>query len=67
MAVEKCMNFASEMRDKLGFTVETLNLGGGYGIWYTDEDRKLPAEGYAEDLETLIATVKNKAVEKYSS
>ena len=64
LAVEKCMNFASEMRDKLGFTVETLNLGGGYGIWYTDEDRKLPAEGYAEYLETLIATVKNKAEEK---
>lgn len=64
LAVEKCMNFASEMRDKLGFTVQTLNLGGGYGIWYTDEDRKLPAEGYAEYLETLIATVKNKAVEK---
>ncbi len=64
LAVDKCMDFAAEMREKLGFTVETLNLGGGYGIWYTDEDRKLPAEGYAEYLETLISAVKIKAQEK---
>ena len=63
LAVEKCMNFCALMRDKLGFVVETLNLGGGYGIWYTDEDRKIPAEGYAEYLEALIASVKEKATE----
>lgn len=64
IAVEKCMNFAAEMKDKLDFTVETLNLGGGYGIWYTDEDRKIPPEGYAEYLEALIDAVKTKATEK---
>ena len=63
IAVEKCMQFAAEMQQKLGFDLKTLNLGGGYGIWYTDEDRKLPAEGYAEYLEALIATVKAKAAE----
>ena len=63
LAVEKCMHFASEMREKLGFTLKTLNVGGGYGIWYTDEDRKIPAEGYAEYLEALIEGVENKAKE----
>ena len=63
LAVEKCMHFASEMREKVGFTLKTLNVGGGYGIWYTDEDRKIPAEGYAEYLEALIEGVKNKAKE----
>ncbi len=64
LAVDKCMNFAAEMREKLGFVLETLNLGGGFGIWYTDEDRKISPEGYAEYLEALIAAVKEKATEK---
>ncbi len=64
LAVEKCMDFAAEMKEKLGFEVATLNLGGGYGVWYTDEDRKIPAEGYAEYLEALIAAVKEKAAKK---
>lgn len=64
IAVEKCMDFAAEMKKKLGFTPKTLNLGGGYGIWYTDEDRKIPPEGYAEYLESLIDAVKAKSKEK---
>ena len=64
IAVEKCMNFADEMRDKLGFELKTLNLGGGYGIWYTDEDKKISADGYAEYLQALIEKVKEKAEEK---
>lgn len=64
LAVEKCMDFAEEEREKYGFELQTLNLGGGYGIWYTDEDKKISAEGYAEYLKTLIATVKAKAQEK---
>ncbi len=61
LAVEKCMQFAADMRGKLGFIPTTLNLGGGYGVWYTDEDRKLPAEGYAEYVETLITALKERA------
>ena len=64
LAVEKCVDFAALMREKLGFTLSTLNLGGGYGIWYTDEDRKISAEGYAEYVEALLETLKLKATEK---
>ena len=63
LAVDKCMDFAAMMRKNCNFTVKTLNLGGGYGVWYTDEDRKIQAEGYAEYLEALIAQVKIKAAE----
>lgn len=63
IAVTKVMNFAAEMKQKLQFTMETLNLGGGFGIWYTDEDRKIPPEGYAEYLEALIEEVQRKARE----
>lgn len=64
LAVEKCMDFAAQMQEKLGFTLKTLNIGGGFGIWYTDEDRKISPEGYAEYLEALITAVKIKAQEK---
>lgn len=57
LAVSKCMDFAYAMKEKLGFILKTLNLGGGYGIWYTDEDRKITADGYAEYLEALIEEV----------
>ncbi len=61
IAAEKCMDFAAEMREKHGFVLHTLNLGGGFGVWYTDEDRKIPADGYAEYLEALFDTVTQKA------
>ena len=63
LAVNKCMDFAAEMQKKLSFRLQTLNIGGGFGIWYTDEDRKIPPEGYAEYLEALIQAVKEKASE----
>ncbi len=63
LAVNKCMEFAAEMRQKLGFSLKTLNIGGGFGIWYTDEDPKIPPEGYAGYLEALISAVKQKASE----
>ena len=64
IAVEKCLDFAAKMKERLDFVTETLNLGGGYGIWYTDEDRKISPEGYAEYLEALITAVKEKSQEK---
>jgi len=61
LAVEKCMDFVTELKKKYGFITKTLNLGGGYGIWYTDEDKKIQPEGYAEYVEALIQAVKDKA------
>ncbi len=51
------------MKEKHNFTMQTLNLGGGYGVWYTDEDKKLTPESYAEYVETLIEEVKTQANE----
>jgi diaminopimelate decarboxylase len=61
IAVEKCMAFAKSMQNELNFTLKTLNLGGGYGIWYTDEDKKIAPNGYAEYVIALIDEVKNQA------
>ncbi len=64
LAAEKCMDFAAEMKEKLGFVTEELNMGGGFGIWYTDEDKKVSPEGYGEYLKALVSAVKRKAAEK---
>ncbi len=61
IAAQKCMRFAAEMKEKLHFTMQTLNVGGGYGVWYTDEDRKITPEGYAQYVEALIDEVKAQA------
>ena len=50
----------AEMKSKLNFSVRTLNLGGGFGVWYTDEDKKIPPSGYAEYLKTIIFRLKTK-------
>ena len=63
LAVQKCMQFILEMKQKHQFITKKLNLGGGFGIWYTDEDRKISAEEYAEYVEAMVETVKCTAKE----
>lgn len=60
LAVDKMVEFMAEMKSKLNFSVRTLNLGGGFGVWYTDEDKKIPPSGYAEYLKTIIFRLKTK-------
>lgn len=58
LAAEKNLKFIAEMKQSLGFEAEILNLGGGFGIWYNDEDVKIDAEGYADYLRVLIDAVR---------
>ncbi len=58
VAAEKCLAFMADMKKKLSFEADTLNLGGGFGIWYTDEDEKFTFDGYAAYLRALIGAVK---------
>ena len=63
LAAQKAMDFIAKIRADLAFEADTLNIGGGFGIWYTDEDAKISVDGYAGYLEALISAVKNKAAE----
>lgn len=65
LAAKKCMEFMSAMQKTLNFTPDTLNLGGGFGVWYTNEDRKISAEGYAEYVQALVEALKTCA-KKYA-
>lgn len=63
LAVAKMLAFMASLKNDCGFEASVLNLGGGYGIWYTDEDKKISSAGYAEYLRTIIKTLKEKADE----
>lgn len=63
LAADKMMAFMAEMKKKHGFCADKLNLGGGYGIWYTDEDAKISSAEYALYLEAVIEEIKAKAKE----
>lgn len=63
LAAEKVMDFIAKMKKSLGFETAELNIGGGFGVWYTDEDPKLKLWDYADYLKALIGAVKAKAEE----
>lgn len=44
------LKFVADMKEKYGFTTSELDLGGGYGVRYTDEDAHL-------DIETKVGEV----------
>jgi diaminopimelate decarboxylase len=53
-AAEVMMNFISEIKEKLGLEVKILDLGGGFGIKYTEEDNPVPIENYMEAVSEKI-------------
>lgn len=63
LAVDKMFAFMSDLRKELAFEASVLNLGGGYGIWYTDEDAKISSQEYAHYLKAIIDELKKKAQE----
>ena len=58
LAVRKNLAFMAEMKAKLGFEADSLNMGGGFGIWYAEGDAMIDVDGYADYLRALISTVK---------
>ncbi|MBO5328669.1 MAG: diaminopimelate decarboxylase [Clostridia bacterium] len=64
LAAEKVVDFMANIKSKLNFSASVLNVGGGFGIWYTDEDPKLKQSDYADYLKILIKAVKEKCTER---
>lgn len=59
LAVNKMTDFYKEIKEKLSYEFDALNMGGGYGIYYTEEDVKLTPNDYAEYVQKLIKTLNN--------
>lgn len=63
-AAEVMMNFAGDLKDKLGLEIKKLNLGGGYGIRYTENDDPVPYDEYIKHVsETVKETAKKREIE----
>ncbi|AHZ16444.1 diaminopimelate decarboxylase [Bacillus velezensis] len=58
LAAEKIFTKLNEWRESFGFVSEVLNLGGGFGIRYTEEDEPLHPAVY---VEKIIEAVKENA------
>ncbi len=54
-AVDILLDFAQEMRESLGFTARTLNLGGGFGVRYQETD---PTVDIGANIRALSAHLK---------
>ncbi len=50
IAVDKMTDFIKTLNVELGCTVKELNMGGGYGITYTSEDKPLKPYQYVEAI-----------------
>lgn len=57
-AANVMLSFMKSVKDKTGFTARTLNLGGGFGVRYTESD---PTFDYAEAIKALAKAVKEAA------
>ncbi|MBT2660957.1 diaminopimelate decarboxylase [Bacillus sp. ISL-45] len=58
LAAQKIFEKLHQWKKDLSFDSTVLNLGGGFGIRYTDEDDPIPAAQYVEEI---IAEVKKQA------
>lgn len=48
LAAEVMINFIADIKEKTGYEVRELNLGGGFGIKYTNEDSPVAYDKYME-------------------
>lgn len=56
-AAEVMLTFIAKIRDELSFEVEELNLGGGFGIKYTEEDSPVAYDRYMETVSQKVKEV----------
>lgn len=54
LAAKVMMNFIGDLHDKLNIEIEELNLGGGYGIKYTEEDQPINYDAYIQAVSKVV-------------
>lgn len=56
LAVERVASFAGEVRSQLGISFKVVNLGGGFGIRYTEGDAPLQVADYVKAITDGVKT-----------
>ncbi|MBR2869860.1 MAG: diaminopimelate decarboxylase, partial [Clostridia bacterium] len=68
LAVEKMTDFYKILLEQLNLNLEVIDLGGGFGIYYNEEDPKLALSDYEEYVKviccSLLENVSNKGLNK---
>lgn len=54
VVIEKLIRKAKEWGNEYGFELNVLNVGGGFGIRYTNDDSPLPLDHYAKAIMTAV-------------
>lgn len=53
-AAEIMLDFMGKIKNELGVVISELNLGGGFGIMYTEKDEPVPYEDYMEKVSVAV-------------
>lgn len=54
LAAEVMINFIADIRDRFGFCMSELDLGGGFGIKYTENDTPLEFDRFVESVSKTV-------------
>ncbi|MDY3304767.1 MAG: diaminopimelate decarboxylase [Clostridia bacterium] len=54
LTAEIMMNFYTKLKNELGLSLCELNLGGGFGIKYTEQDSPVDYEGFIDSVSGVI-------------
>ena len=57
LAIDKMLRYSKQWKDQFGFDLKVLNVGGGFGIQYTVEDKPLLIEEYINSIITEVENV----------
>ena len=54
LAAQRMVEFMAQVRDRTGYIIEQLDLGGGFGICYTQQDAALRYDSYMEKVSVVV-------------
>ncbi|WP_079516328.1 diaminopimelate decarboxylase [Rossellomorea marisflavi] len=54
LAARKIIDTVASWKKQHGFVPQVINLGGGFGIRYTNEDQPIPPAQYVKDMITVV-------------
>ena len=57
LAAEKMMTFIADLKDKYDISIKELNLGGGYGIKYTEGDTPIDYDKYIQAVSKVVRRI----------
>ena len=64
LAVDKLTDYIVHVRNTYGFITEVLNMGGGFGVWYTDDDPAFSVEEYTTYVKNIADTLSQCVIDK---